>query len=81
MKFPNAPTGPMNPFDMNAPMKHTIHGLPNVGQSQHPPLGVHGPWNLNPGSPNFPNHHPYMTHIKPENIAAPTPSQKLKMPS
>jgi hypothetical protein len=65
---------PLGGFDMNPPhqAKPSLAGPKTLG------LGIHGPWHLNPGSPNFPNHRPYLTNIKPPNPAAPVPSQQLK---
>lgn len=62
--------GPKNPF-------HMATGLPDFNMASLNPkapaqigprvgaIGVHGPWNLNPGNPDFPNHRPYLTNPKP----------------
>jgi len=66
-----------------------IQPLPGLDMSQKPlpvngqkvgAIGLKGPWSLNPGNPDFPNHRPYMTNVKPPNEAATAPSQKLKFP-
>lgn len=41
-------------------------------------IGIKGPWSLNPGNPDFPNHRPFLTNPKPPNAMAPVPSTKLK---
>ena len=64
------PGGPLS--DMSA--KPLPVGGAHVGA-----IGLKGPWSLNPGNPDFPNHRPYLTNVKPPMDMAPAPSQKLKM--
>jgi len=69
-----------NPFEI-----HTTLPAFNMGATAAPKpvrvggIGIHGPWSLDPGSPNFPNHRPYLTNPKPPNMAAQVPSQKIKI--
>lgn len=41
-------------------------------------MGLKGPWHIDPGNPNFPNHRPYMTVPKAPMSTPTAPSQKLK---
>jgi hypothetical protein len=41
-------------------------------------IGLKGPWHINPGSPNFPNHRPYLSNPKAPNLSAPVVSQQPK---
>lgn len=44
-------------------------------------VGVKGPWHLDPGKPNFPNHRPYLSNLKPQGGGTPAVApQTLKFP-
>lgn len=76
-----------NPLELHINIIHPLPGFDMQHSGGNPApingakvgaLGIKGPWSLNPGNPNFPNHRPYLTNPKPPNEAAPVPSQKLK---
>lgn len=64
--------GGFNMQDIHAPKTAGFNGA-RVGG-----IGLKGPWSLNPGSPDFPNHRPYLSNLKIPNPVAPAASQKLK---
>ena len=73
-------------FDFGLPKNPVPQAIPGLDMSKQLPaggprvgaIGVKGPWNLNPGNPNFPNHRPFLTNVKAPNTVAPVASQKLK---
>lgn len=73
-------SGPLEGFNMGAQQPHhlqkmTIAGPHTLG------LGVKGPWHLNPGNPDFPNHRPFLSSIKPPGSSGPhVPAQTLTFP-
>jgi hypothetical protein len=71
----------INPLALN-PMMHGLPGLDMQAQGQQAPkpigIGTHGPWHINPGNPNFPNHRPYLSNNKPPVEVGAAPSQKVK---
>lgn len=66
MKNPFALSQPLPGLDM---MK--VPKTPKAGG-----LGLKGPWSLDPGSPNFPNHRPYLSNPKAPNSAPQPITQK-----
>lgn len=84
MSFPKSPIpgafpGAIPGFDMGQ-KQHAPHALPFNGQHVGA-IGLKGPWSLNPGSPDLPNHRPYLTNPKPPSAAPRALPQKLPDPN
>ena len=48
------PTGPLSMQAAPKEMKPSVR-----------PFGLSSPWKINPGNVEYPNHHPFLTHLGP----------------
>lgn len=67
------PQQPFSGLNMQPPNNSVPRGGPKTAA-----MGLKGPWHINPGNPNFPNHRPYMTAPQAPMSTPTAPSQKLK---
>lgn len=65
-------------FDMMA--QHQKSAAAELAGPKTEAIGLKGPWHLNPGNPDFPNHRPYLSNIKAGGTPAVSPQKTLKFP-
>ena len=78
LPFVHSAVQPLPGLDMGA-----LEKAPGAGLMKDPKtmaIGLKGPWHIDPGSPNFPNHRPYLANIKAPNTMPAAAPAHMKFP-